>query len=431
MNGYYRDEEALLQPNGQGTPDPIRNAWEEPQRPEGWPVLSETALYGPAGTIVKTILPVTEADSAALLANLLSGFGSIAGRNCYVEADGFEHYPIINFVTVGETCAGVKGTAKRRMTPVLELLDPAWAKNCIQHGLSSGEGLIAHLQMSDDPGKRLFIVEEEFSKVLACMKREGSTLSQTLRQSWDSGDLKIMTRKDPVSVEDAHVTTTGHITPRELQKRMDETEIANGLANRFLWLLSHRSKYLPNGGSLSLHQLTEMAKLLQPAVAFAKQPRRVCRTPQAEKLWASKYRRLADGEDGLVGEVLARGRPQVMRLALVFALLDRSKVIAVAHMKAAFAVWDYCRESAYVLFGDALGDPIADAILRALREQEGMDRTQIRDLFHRHAKAESINLALATLKAKGLATTETIPSNGGRTTEFWTATKATKATYST
>ena len=91
---------------------------------------------------------------------------------------------------------------------------------------------------------------------------------------------------------------------------------------------------------------------------------------------------------------------------------------------AAFAVWEYARASAVVLFGDALGDPIAGRILRALRAEQGMDRTQIRDLFSRHAKADSIDLALALLREKGLAAMQKLDTEG-RSIEFWTATKAT------
>ena len=40
----------------------------------------------------------------------------------------------------------------------------------------------------------------------------------------------------------------GHITIGELVKHLTETEMANGLANRFVWMLVKRSKHLPFGG---------------------------------------------------------------------------------------------------------------------------------------------------------------------------------------
>ena len=60
------------------------------------------------------------------------------------------------------------------------------------------------------------------------------------------------------------------------------------------------------------------------------------------------------------------------------------------------------------IFGSALGDPIADDIMRALHEagSAGMTRTAIRDLFGRHRASDRINLALALLAAKKRARME-------------------------
>src|SRR5262249_18337485 len=62
------------------------------------------------------------------------------------------------------------------------------------------------------------------------------------------------------------------------------------------------------------------------------------------------------------------------------------------HLKAALAVWEYCESSAAFIFGDLLGDPVADEIARALQHAGpvGMTRTHIRDLFGRHRSADRI-----------------------------------------
>jgi hypothetical protein len=113
----------------------------------------------------------------------------------------------------------------------------------------------------------------------------------------------------------------------------------------------------------------------------------------------------------------------VIRLALVYALLDQGALIDVGHLRAAIAVWDYCEESVRYIFGDALGDRIADEILRALRANhlDGMTRTQIRDLFGRNRTAERIGVALSTLERQGKAK-RVEQDTGGRPAETWTAT---------
>ena len=44
-----------------------------------------------------------------------------------------------------------------------------------------------------------------------------------------------------------------------------------------------------------------------------------------------------------------------MRLAAIYALLDGTDKIALAHLKAGLEVWRYCEDSAAYVFGTALG----------------------------------------------------------------------------
>ena len=88
----------------------------------------------------------------------------------------------------------------------------------------------------------------------------------------------------------------------------------------------------------------------------------------------------------MLGAIIGRAEAQVIRLSLIHSLLDRRAEIDTAHLEAAIALWGYSEASVRWIFGDALGDPIADEILRALRQaaDAGMTRTQVRDLFGRH-----------------------------------------------
>ena len=52
-------------------------------------------------------------------------------------------------------------------------------------------------------------------------------------------------------------------------------------------------------------------------------------------------------------------------------------------------MWGYAERSVYHVFGDNLGDPIADDLMRLLRScPAGLTRTDIRDYFQRHASAD-------------------------------------------
>lgn len=413
---------------------------------ERWPELPAEALHGLAGEVARAIDPHTEADPAAVLIHFLIGFGNLVGRGPHFRVGGVTHHANLFAVCVGATAAGRKGTALGEVMRLLRLVDEDWAKECVTSGLSSGEGLIwavrdpiVETQTVREKGrtvdvqtvvadegvsdKRLLVVEGEFSGPLKVMAREGNTLSNVLRLAWDSGDLNILTKAKRARATGAHVSLVGHITRDELQRYLNSTEEANGFANRFLWCAVRRSKLLPDGGSLHDAVLEPLAERVAAAAHFARQTGELRRDEAARKVWHAVYPALSTGRTGLFGAVTSRAEPQVMRLALIYALLDRSDVIRPEHLFAGLAVWEYAEQSARWIFGQALGDPVADEILRALKAApEGLTRTEISRLFGNNQKAGRIAVALRSLQEQGLARMEVEKKDGlGRSSERWYA----------
>ena len=145
------------------------------------------------------------------------------------------------------------------------------------------------------------------------------------------------------------------------------------------------------------------------------------RDHEARATWADVYPELSEGKPGLLGAVTSRAEAQVLRLSMIYALLDRSPVIRREHLLAALALWEYAEASAKFIFGDSLGDPLADELLRALRcNPAGLTRTEIRDLFGRNKDATYIDRALTLLVELGLARWQP-ESTGGRPAERWRA----------
>jgi hypothetical protein len=114
-------------------------------------------------------------------------------------------------------------------------------------------------------------------------------------------------------------------------------------------------------------------------------------------MWAEVYERLSEGRAGLLGAATNRAEAQVLRLQVAYALLDQSPVIRSEHVLAGLAVWQYADASAKWVFGDALGDTVADEILKALRLRKEMTRTDISDHFGRHVPRHRIEQALDLL----------------------------------
>ena len=398
-----------------------------PDPPNAWPApLSEDAFYGLAGEIVRTLRPHTEADDANLLGHLLTMVGNVIGRSPYIEVDGADHGANIFSAFVGDTSGGRKGTGRDRTLDVVRRANPEWASRCISTGLSSGEGLIwsvrdaiykpepikgkgkgtEYRDVMIDKGvtdKRLLVIETEFAQPLRMMRRDGNVLSTVIRQAWDAGPgpLQILTKNSPAKATGPHISIVGHITRHELVRSLAAADIAAGFAPRFLWFAVRKSKNLPHGGNLDEQEMRQLSKALGEVLAAASSIRRVGWGESAYKHWERIYP-IAKDEPGLFGIVTSRADPQVLRLALIYALLDKSDFIADVHLRAALSLWRYCEESARYIFGGAIGYSDADRILDAVRSSPaGKTRTELNSLFGGHKSSTQIEEAIRELTRTG------------------------------
>ena len=429
-----------------------------------WPVLAPEARYGLLGEITNTIEPHTEADPVAILAQTVVAFGCAVGRTPYTVVEADHHGCNENVVLVGDTARGRKGTSAAYVRRLISMADEGFYEERVHSGLSSGEGLIWPIrdsiskyksfpftsksgargkQRGDainainalsqgegaweivDPGvddKRLLIQEGEFAQALKVLAREGNTLSPVLRNAWDSIKLSTLTKNSPARATDPHVSIIGHITGAELKRLLSETEAANGFANRFMWVCVRRSKMLPEGGNFTDRDAVPLADGLRQALDFGRRAGEIRRSGAARDLWASVYPGLTADRPGMLGSVTARAEAHVTRLSLIYAVLDRSKEITPDHLVAALALWNYCADSAAYLFGDALGDAVADELLTLLRQRpEGADRTEIYNHFQRNVPRHRITGALSALEAMGAAAMTREKGDAGRPREVWRA----------
>ncbi|MBX9625904.1 MAG: bifunctional DNA primase/polymerase, partial [Gemmataceae bacterium] len=399
-----------------------------------WPILGPDAFHGLAGEIVRAIEPNTEADRAAVLVQLLALFGNEVGRSPYFEVGPTRHHANLFVIVAGESSEAKKGTSLAdAKAPFGNRLKPLMAS-----GLSSGEGLIARVtdavyktepirnksrevtgyqEVLETPAvedKRLIVVETEFGSVLKVMERPGNTVSSLIRNAWDDGNLSTLTvvRRNATN---AHISVIGHITVPELKALLGDTDLFNGFANRFLWAGAKASKRL---SCPVPHDLSGYDLRLEEAVMAAQTFTRVTRDTDAQRLWDDLYHgELGQAHPGLLDTIAGRAEPQVIRLSLVYALLDKSPVIRVEHVRAAMAVWRYCLGSARVIFGGAAGNPIDDTILAAV--QAGPLKTaDIHRLFNNHQSAGSIRASLQRLMERGSIRKEREQS-GGRPAEVW------------
>lgn len=409
-----------------------------------WPEpIGDAVWYGLAGEIVGLIAPHTEADPIAILGQILVGFGNMVGRGPHWRVEATRQGLNMFLCVVGNSSKARKGTSWGYCTWLLSKCDEAWARDRIDSGLTSGEGLIWFVRdpivknrksgdgmesVEIDPGvpdKRALFVESEFGGTLTLMARDGNSLSAIIRQAWDGQVLSASSKNSPAKSRDAHVSIIGHITCEDLHKKLSSTDAANGFANRFLWVCARRSQYLPHGGQFHTVNLTSVVNRLKDCLEFARfeidASVPLLRDAAANQLWEEVYTALSSSKPGLLGSVTSRAEAQTMRLAALYAVLDCSKYVRRVHLEAALAFWRYCEQSAAYIFGDALGDPDAEKLLEAIvaAGDAGISQTQIRrTVFRGHKTHDQVATILGVLLRSGMVHKEEVKS-GGRPTMIW------------
>jgi hypothetical protein len=397
--------------------------------------LGKAAYHGPIGRFLRGVAPHTEATDAGILGNLLPAISSIIGPKPYVFAGG-KQFARVNVVLVGPTSAGRKGTALHPVDELMTKVDEEfWKANRIT-GLSTGEGLInrvadhrewnelTHKYDVTPTEKRLFVVEEEFSKVLAHLRREANILSQILRESFDSGNLSKLTSKDPKQANGAHIAMAMHITPGELLDRFNHIEMANGFGNRFLWFAVKSDKIIPCPEPIPDKVYQELTTTIRKLSNCPLE--RVPRADASMGRWKEEYYpSLRDDLPGLAGSLMARGSAIVLRMALLYYLLDtptqaRAGGIQLEHLNAAMAIWDYCTKSVDMVFGKKTtsGSMLGDKILLLLADGP-LTKAEINEHLSTKHRAESGGALLRLESEKRIQKVEGNYGGKGRPASAW------------
>jgi len=403
-------------------------AEEQPQH--AWPEMDVAAYRGVFGRIVEAVSPHTEGDDVAVLTGAIVALGSAMGRGPYIQIGATKHRANLFIAHVGQTAKGRKGSAWNPVKDIMHSVDKYWTEHRILSGLSSGEGLISEVRdpvrVPDKDGnmkvvdqgiedKRLLVMEGELSQGLKVMKREGNTLSPVMRNAWDGETLRTMVKHSPHRATDPHISVQGHITHSELIRHLTETEMANGLANRFQWFLVRRSKSLPFGGEWHTVNLGPITRTLTGILEFADLSFRMEWGKDAKELWREAYEMLTEDRPGMFGAITARAEAQALRLAIIYALADQSGEIRRTHVESALAVWEYAEASALYIFGDATGDPDADKVLTTLKDAaEGMTRTEISELFGRNKSSRDLERIREALQKAGRIHVSMVSESGSK-----------------
>jgi hypothetical protein len=379
-----------------------------PRRPR----LADQARHGLAGDFLADVESTTEAHPAGLLVSYLATFGCLVGPTPRLRLANVDHTARIWPVLVGETAKARKGTTQALVEAIAHDADADLRMRKLA-GFGSGEILIdAVADDAETADRRLLWVEPEFARTLKVCARETNTLSPVLRDAWDGSALQSRARGKTSVATHSHISLIGHVVQAELLRYLSSSEIAGGFANRLMFHAVSRVRRLPGGGNLPTDIRAEHAERLAKALGNARRISRVSFGARGRLRWDELYEQMADDDPpGVLGAIVARPEGNVARLAMIYALLDGSSDIDVAHLDAAWAVWQHARVSAERIFGDLTGDPDLDRLLDRLEAApDGLSATDIRDLFAGHGKGRRVT---EDAMRRGLVV-ETVEQTSGR-----------------
>jgi hypothetical protein len=158
------------------------------------------------------------------------------------------------------------------------------------------------------------------------------------------------------------------------------------------------------------------------------------RSQAAGTLWREVYPQLTAERRGLYGAVTGRAEAQVLRLSMVYALLDGTCIIEEEHLRAALGLWAYADASARLIFGVEPENPLIGLVLAKLQGAgpAGMTRTELHNAFSRNVPAASLLEALAKLRDRGDAYSERVKTGRpGAPAERWLARRRNEVNEST
>ncbi len=414
----------------------LRNA------PEPEPI----CLHGLIGEVARAGSEGTETNAHAIAANFMAYLGCAVGRHAYLPIGNTRHHPRLFCLHVGRSGRGRKGDAismALRIDQVLRERDPRLVPQIHRGGLSSREGLVALIHDGYRQGgqeiaaiddKRLWVVESEFSNVLHQGRRDGNTLSSALRDCWDGIDLKPATKTHRMFSSDPHVCLSGAISPGELKQLMGTRELTNGFANRFLIFWAERRTVLPFPRETPRQDIERLSRSTEEVLRFVHADERGARhhdrirmalSPAAQARYAELYRGElnADIGDEVLGAVLERRAPMLLRIATLLALSDLQVSVEVCHIDAALGWIRHATASVRHVFATATDElrhaqlrERAERILAFLRDRGQATRSQLNaNCFHGKVSSSELDAILGHLlgAAPPFIQVQTVARRGG------------------
>ena len=200
----------------------------------------------------------------ALLLQYLVYFGNAVGRGPYYQVENDKHFANLFLLLAGEHGEGAQGPLGRSRSRHLRHGRSRLGGNCINGGMSSGEGVLHAIR---DP---VYAMRKGVERDDRSRRRRQTAVARRARVLFGAGGHEARgqhsqphrprrlglpagaanaDQEHPHPRQPTATSRSSATSPtEELRQKLDHTSMANGYANRFIYGCVHRSKMLPFGG---------------------------------------------------------------------------------------------------------------------------------------------------------------------------------------
>lgn len=402
------------------------------------PKPTDAMFYGFVGELARIAATGTGLNRVAVATAFLSFLGANVGRDTFLMVGDTIHHPRLFTLHIGRSGQGGKGDSQQlthRIRKRIELTHSGLLGQTHSGGLSSREGLAGlihdgHGENRAIDDKRLWVIESEFANVLHQSRRDGNTLSTALRDAWDGSDIKPATKSRSVASSAPHIGIHANITPSELKELSRSRDINNGFFNRFLMVFSENVDHVAFPNPTPETVIDNLAGQAADIIRYAKggypasvNSLQMHLSEAARDYYKTIYPGLRKPLDSdIISALLERRAPYVLRLAMLFALTNKTLVIESKHLQAALAWMNYAIATIKYVFADQAVSPQirenrshADKILAFLRRHpEGAGLWELNNhCFKKHLASEKIQKALGHLLSENPPPIEQIDTEKG------------------
>lgn len=316
----------------------------------------DIAFTGWIGDYVELMTPTTEAPPAFHLGVALTIAGQLFGRHVYNQYGTDPLYPNLYTLLVGRSGRTRKDTAIKRATRTLFDGDPQNGR-MIVHAVNLATDVGSSTKLIDilKHKQNTLLYVTEFSRLMGNARRQSTdTIIPTLIEAFDTPTvMQNNSMANPIEAVYPFLGILAATQPDILGETMSGTDMNSGFANRWLYICGNLHEPLPLAPVLDKGDVYRLFTALVDAKNAYGRDAALTMEPVALERWrewymADFYRESPNAEEDAMR---ARHAVLIQKLALIYAITERSHAITLRHLEVGIAVIEWMWEQMRSLTG--------------------------------------------------------------------------------